>query len=508
MTETPTPDGWFNPDLDPEAFRTLGRQVVDDIAAYLGGLDQLPVFPARTSADVAALFDAPLPETGEDPAAIVADWREKIVPNSTHMASPRFFGFVMGSGSMIGVLAEAMAAALNQNTGTWKAAPAAVEIERRTIRWLAELIGYEPDCGGLFLTGGTAANTAALQAALRRATGPEKIRAGLAAGGRRYLVYTADHEVHSSFYRAMDMLGLGTDALRLVPSQPDFTMDPAALVQMIADDLAAGDTPLMVVAQAGSINVGAIDPIDQLAHVAERFGLWFHVDGACGAVGAMLPELRSRYQGIERADSVSLDPHKWLYVPYECGAILVRDPETLREAFPMGAPYLRGSLPTEYTGTEYFTSGPQLSRGFRALKVWMTLRHYGTEGYRRLLRQNIACARHLDRLVRASDDFEAVHQPSLFIYSFRYAPAALRAEAALSPRQHERVNALLDRVNQAMNDRLQASGLAFVMTTRVQGRVVLRLSICSHRTTLADIERVLEGFRTIGAEVLAEARAA
>jgi len=499
VAETPTPDTWFNPDLDAEAFRTLGRQVMDDIASYFAALNTRPVFPARTLADVAPLFDAPVPETGQDPAAIVADWREKIVPNSTHMTSPRYFGFVMGSGSMIGVLAEAMAAALNQNTGTWKAAPAAVEIERLTIRWLAELIGYPPACGGLFLTGGTAANTTALQAALRRAAGPEKIRAGLAAAGRRYLVYTADHEVHASFYRAMDMLGLGTDALRLVPSRADFTMDPDALARMIADDLAAGDTPLMVVAQAGSINVGAIDPLDRLADVAERFGLWYHVDGACGAVGAMLPELTPRYRGIERADSVSLDPHKWLYVPYECGAILVRDPETLRESFPMGAAYLRGSLPTEYTGTEYYASGPQMSRGFRALKVWMTLRHYGADGYRRLLRQNIACARHLDRLVRTSEDFEPIHEPSLFIYSFRFAPATLRGE---------RADALLDRLNQQMNDRLQASGLAFVMTTRVRGRVVLRLSICSHRTTLADIERVFEGFRAIGAELLAEARAA
>jgi glutamate/tyrosine decarboxylase-like PLP-dependent enzyme len=269
-------------------------------------------------------------------------------------------------------------------------------------------------------------------------------------------------------------------------------MDVRALETMIEDDRSRGDRPFCVVGQAGSINVGAIDPLEAIADVCQRHGLWFHVDGANGALGAMLPEKRPLYRGMERADSVTLDPHKWLYIPYECGCVLVRDPEKLRRAFSLTAPYLRGTLPTEATGLDYLEYGPQMSRGFRALKVWMTLKHYGAEGYRQLLSQNVRCAEHLDRLVRASQDFEALHEPVLFLYSFRYAPANLRADAGEASR------AYLDRLNQRMADEIQASGVAFVMTTRVRGRVVLRLSICSHRTTLQDIEIVLAKLRELG----------
>lgn len=196
----------------------------------------------------------------------------------------------------------------------------------------------------------------------------------------------------------------------------------------------------------GSINVGAIDPLEGIARICRERGLWFHADGACGAVGAMLPEKRSLYRGLDQADSVTLDPHKWLYIPYECGCLLVRDREKLRRAFSMTAPYLRGTLPTEYTGLDYLEYSPQMSRGFRALKVWMTIKHYGAEGYRRLLRQNLQCVEHLDRLVRESADFEALHRPTLFIYSFRYAPEKYRAAARESNVKAEEVNAFLDRL--------------------------------------------------------------
>jgi glutamate/tyrosine decarboxylase-like PLP-dependent enzyme len=218
----------------------------------------------------------------------------------------------------------------------------------------------------------------------------------------------------------------------------------------------------------------------------------------------MLPEMRPLYKGLALADSVTLDPHKWLYIPYECGCVLVKNPEKLRRAFSMAAPYLRGTLPTEYTGLDYFEYGPQMSRGFRALKVWMSLKHYGVEGYRRLLRQNVACAKHLDRLVRASEDFEALHDPTLFIYSFRYAPKDLRSAADEFAEKGEEINAYLDHLNQQIADEIQLSGLAFLMTTRVHGRTVLRLSICSHRTTLEDIDMVFAKLKELGEGLLAE----
>lgn len=498
VPDDPLHEAWYEGDLSPEAFRALGYRAIDMMTDYFREMREAPVFPAHTSAKVAQVFDEPLPEAGEDADAVLDTWTEKVLPNATHIGSPRYFGFVNGSGSMIGVLAEALAASVNMNVGGWKASPAATEIERCTIRWLAELIGYDPACGGLLTSGGQMANFTALHTALRNTASYDTTPHGLQDPGRtgRFLLYMSDHEGHVSILRAADLMNLGRKAVRRVPSHADFTMDVDALRQMIDEDLARGDHPFCVVAQVGSINVGAIDPLDEIAAVCSEYGLWFHADGACGAVGAMLSEKRPLYRGLKRADSITLDPHKWLYIPYECGCTLVRDPEKLRRAFSMHAAYLRGTLPTDYEGLNYFERGPQMSRGFRALKLWMTFKHYGAAGYRKLLGQNVRCVEHLDRLVRADADFEALHRPTLHIYSFRYHPARLRDQEA---------GAYLDLLNQRIADAIQLSGLAFLMTTQIRNRTVLRLSICSHRTTLADVEKVFEKLRKLGHAFDAEA---
>ncbi len=482
-------------DLPPSEFQELGHQVIDLLADFFAQLPDRPAFPAQRPPDVAALFDAPVPETAEPVADILRDWTEKIVPNSSLQGSGRWFGFVNGSGTQIGALAEAMAAALNANLGGWRASPAATEIERRTIRWLAELIGYPADCGGVLLSGGTMANLAALRTALvSRATWDIK-QEGLQSPHRpgTMTVYMADHETHVSFVRAMDLLGLGQMALRRVPSRPDFTIDVAALETMLDADMADGMTPFAIVGHCGSINVGAIDNLDALADVAARRTLWFHVDGACGALGAMLPELRPAMQGMARADSVSFDAHKWLGVPYEAACLLVRDAGALHRTYTMEATYLLPSLANEYAGLNFFEYGPQLSRTWRALKIWMSLRYYGAEGYREIFRRTIACARHLNGLVTASPDFEVVQpEPALYIYSFRFAPAALRGD-----------DARLDELNQRIADELQRRQIAFAMTTRIRGRVTQRLSICSHRTTIADIDATFAAMGEIGRELMA-----
>lgn len=495
-------------DLQPDTFRALGHRVIDLIADYFGTIRDVPVFPGRTSTEIAAVFEEPLPERGQDPDAILDAWSEKIVPNATHLGSPRYFGFVNGSGTMMAVLAEALAATVNMNPGAWKPAPAATEIERRTIAWIAEMIGYPADCGGLFLSGGTMANLTGILAALRNTAPYDTTSEGLQSERRtgRFTLYMSDHEGHSSVVRVADLLNLGRDAVRRVPSREDLTMDVEALERMLDEDTGNGDLPFCVVAQVGSINVGVVDPLEDIARVCADRGLWLHADGACGAVGAILPEKRHLYRGLDRVDSLAIDPHKWLYIPYECGCVLVRDSEKLRRAYSITAPYLRGTLPTEYTGLDYLEYGPQMSRGFRALKVWMSLKHYGVEGYRTLLSQNVRCAEHLDRLVRASEDFEALHVPDLFIYSFRYAPADLQAEASRSERRRAAVNAYLDWLNQRIADEIQLSGVAFLMTTSLRGRTVQRLSICSHRTTFEDVDRVFRTLRDLGRRLDAEGR--
>lgn len=481
-------------DLPPEAFRALGRETIDLITAFFAELKDAKPFPAQQPAAVHALFDSPVPETGEDPHAILADWTAKILPNSSILGHAKWFGFVNGSGSQISVIADALAATLNANLGGWKASPAATEIERRTIAWLSELIGYGKGTGGIFLSGGTMANIAALRTALRaQATWDIGAHGLQSPGGTRHLtVYMADHETHVSFQSAVDLLGLGRNALRKVPSNADFTIDVAALDAMLDADIAGGMTPFCIVGHGGSINVGALDNFTALAEVAARRQLWFHVDGACGALGAMLPELSSHFQGMARADSISFDAHKWLGVPYEAACLLVRDAERLRHAFATQATYLQSSLPSEYTGFNYFDYGPQLSRGWRALKVWMSLRLYGAEGYRAIFRRTIACAKHLHALVVASDDFEVVQpEPELYIYSFRYVPVALKGD-----------DAKLDELNQRVADELIKRHIAFTMTTRIRGRVTQRLSICSHRTTLQDIDETIAAMRMVGQELL------
>lgn len=482
-------------DLPPETFKALGYETIDLITAFFADINAAAPFPAQPPDAVQALFDLPVPEVGEDPHAILADWTAKILPNSSILGHPKWFGFVNGSGSQIGTLADALASTLNANLGGWRASPAATEIERRTISWLSELIGYAPNTGGLFLSGGTMANIAGLRTALTaKATWDISAHGLQAPGGARHLtIYMADHEYHVSFQSAVGLLGLGGNALRKVPSNTDFTINTTALEAMLDADIAAGMTPFCIVGHAGSINVGALDDFNALADIAARRNLWFHVDGACGALGAMLPELRTQFDGMVRADSISFDAHKWLGVPYEAACLLVREEEALHRAFATQATYLQSSLPSEYAGFNYFEYGPQLSRGWRALKVWMSLRMYGAEGYRAMFRRTITCAKHLHALVAASEDFEVLQpEPELYLYSFRYVPAGLRGD-----------DARLDEFNQHVADELVRRRLAFVMTTRIHGRVTQRLSICSHRTTERDIEQTLSAMRTVGEELLA-----
>jgi len=500
MKTSNSADQFTDLDLKPEEFRALGYRVVDMIADYYSNIRDFPVFPQHTSIEVQKVFDESLPENGQDPAAILDEWRTKVLPNTTHVGSPRYFGFVNGSGTMIGTLAEALAASVNMNPGAWKPAPAATEIERQTIAWIAELIDYPTKCGGLFTSGGTMANFTAIETALRNVAPYDTTLDGLQKENPpgRFTIYMSDHEGHVSISRVADLMNLGRNAVRRVASRDDFSMDVQDLERMLDRDMANGAVPFCVVAQVGSINVGVVDPLDEIARVCRERGLWFHADGACGALGAMLPEKKKLFRGLEKADSVTLDPHKWLYISYECGCVLVRDSEKLRRAFSMAAPYLRGTLPSEYRGLDYFEYGPQMSRGFRALKVWMSLKHYGVKGYRTLLRQNVKCAEHLDKLVRESTKFEALHEPELFIYSFRYAPEDLRSQADESPNKSEEINAYLDSLNQQIADEIQLSGVAFLMTSKIRGRIVLRLSISSHRTTLSDIDLVFAKIRELG----------
>lgn len=526
-------------DLEPEEFRDLGYRAVDLMADHFARVRDVDTSPGETPPEVAAEFDDPLPVEGEDPEAVLGEWHERIYPFAAHPGSPRWFGFVMGSGTPLGALADGLASAVNMNVGGWFGGPSATEIERQCLRWLAEMIDYPTDCGGVLTSGGTMANHAALYAALQATTGFDARTDGLAAVSDRsgaegttdadgttgadgitdadgttgadrptgrFRLYHSAHEGHSSIERVAEMIGVGSDAIREVPCDDDYRMDPDALDELLIEDVENGDIPFCVVAYVGSINVSAIDPLADIADVCEDHGVWMHADGACGAVGAILPEKADRYDGLERADSVTLDPHKWLSIPYACGCVLFRDQEVQSRAFAMEAAYLDETAEEEYHGTNFGFLGPEMSRPFRGLKLWMNLKHRGVDGYRKLLAQSCECAEHLHDRVVAAEDFQAVQEPNLFIYSFRYLPADLQEperdeDDVPTPHDQAAIDEYVDWLNQRVADALRLSGEALVTTTEVSERTVIRLSICSHRTTPEDIDDTFESIGEHGGRI-------
>jgi glutamate/tyrosine decarboxylase-like PLP-dependent enzyme len=500
-------DDFDSPDLDPDEFREVGYRTIDLIAEHYARVREVETLPGDRPDQVAAKFDDPLPEAGRDPDALLDDWEERIYPFAAHQGSPRWYGYVMGSGTQIGAIGDALAAAVNMNVGGWIAGPSATEIERECIRWLAELSGYPTDCGGVLTSGGTMANQAAILTAFRAGTEYDSRARGLQTDDRpgRFTLYTSAHEVHASVERVADALNLGREAVRLVPCDDDYRMDPAALVRMVDEDRGNGDVPFCVVAQVGSINVSAVDPLDEIADVCAERDLWLHADGACGAVGATLPEKTHLYAGIERADSLTLDPHKWLYVPYGCGCVLFRDPEHQARTFAMDAAYLDTMDDETYQGTSYAHLGPEMSRPFRALKLWMSLGYHGVEGYRRLHRRNLRCVEYLHDMVVSDADFETLQEPNLFIYSFRFHPEDLHSRR-LETATREAVDDYLDWLNQRIADDLRLTGLAFLTTTSVREHTVLRMSICNHRTTPEDIDTTFAAIREHGERIDGEGR--
>jgi aromatic-L-amino-acid/L-tryptophan decarboxylase len=482
---------------------------VELLTEYYVGLRERRIVPSATPAEIRRLFDEPLPRRGRDPRTILRRWKTTVLPYSGHLGSPRFFGYVQGSGLQIGAIADALASAQDPNVADWRMSPAETEIERTVIRWVAEMIGYPTSGGGTLTSGGMAANHTALQVALHAQSPYDMTEDGLQAAQRRgrFTVYMSDHEGHVTIRRAAELLNLGRGAVRPVRSRNDLTLDPAALERQLREDEARGDRPFCVVGQAGSINVGAIDPLEEIAEICRAHGLWFHVDGAAGAFGALLPELRPSFAGIERADSVTVDPHKWLYLPKECGGLLVRDETLLRRTFSAEATYLDRQTDEASSGTNFRALSTQSSRGFRALKVWMALQQLGTDGYVRLFRQNLACVAHLHERVSDDPDFEVLHEPKLYIYSFRYRPRRFLLPSVVAGGEEE-TQAYLDRLNRAVAEGATRTGEVFLTTTKIRGRVALRVSVCNHRTTLHDIDRLVDVLRRVGDREDAAARRA
>src|SRR5215472_12882655 len=376
--------------LSAAEFRALGHHLVDQIAECLAAVPNGPVTRDELPSAVrkAIDLDGPLPEEGTEAGRLLEQTAERLFDHSLFNGHPRFFGYITSSPAPIGMLGELLAAAVNANVGAWALSPAATEIEVQTVRWIAELIGYPSECGGLFVSGGNMANILCSLAARAKSAAWDVRDQGVGASERKLRIY-GSVETHTWVQKAADLSGLGTASIRWIPTDAKQRMDVSALRRQLEADRAAGDVPCIVIGTAGSVSTGSVDPLPEIAAVCRQHDVWFHVDGAYGGFAAALPNAPDDLRGLTAADSVAVDPHKWLYAPLDAGCALVRDPERLRAAFAYHPPYYH----FDERATNFVDYGLENSRGFRALKVWLALKHVGAAGYRRMIGDDITLSR-------------------------------------------------------------------------------------------------------------------
>jgi aromatic-L-amino-acid decarboxylase len=476
-------------DLSPDELRRLGALVADAVAGHRERLLSRPVF-GKVGPD-AALFREPLPEDGRRFEEVLAFVREHVLPFPMGNSHPRFYGFINATADPVGAMADWLAATMNPNC--WGGDHAAIHVEASVLRWIAEMIGYPVEAEGILVSGGSMANFTALAAA-RRAMTPGNVREdGLAGPDRPRLTVYASDQVHHCVDKAVDLLGIGTSQLRRIPTGDDFRIDMAALARAVAADRAAGFLPAIVVGNAGTVNTGAIDPLGEIANFCARERLWFHADGAYGALASMVPSVRPLFSGIERADSLATDPHKWLYAPYEVGATFVREPGRLAATFRRFPEYLASDPESPFPGPAWFAErGVELSRGFKALKVWMGIKTHGRRAYAQQIENDIRLARFLAGEVDRRPDFERLAEPVLSIANFRW-----------RPRERRMSDEALDALNRRIVNRLVTDGAFFLAPTVLKGRTALRVSITNFRTQESDLIALLDEVERIGRVLVA-----
>jgi aromatic-L-amino-acid decarboxylase len=474
-------------DSDLTTYREELRRASDLVVRLHAGLYGARLTPVKGRSEIASLFDQPLPEDPQPMAAIVREVEENIFANSTLCLSPRFFGYINGSGNQAAVVADLLASAINQICAKWHFSPAASEVERRVVRWIAEFIGYSPDAGGCLLSGGSAGNLAGL--AMARDQNAQFDAGSLGMRGGPPLTVYVSREGHASIEKSMALLGMGRDQLRKVEVLDDFSIDLDALDQQITADRANGYHPICVVGNAGTVNTGAVDRLDALAQFCRIEGLWLHVDAAYGGPAARTHLAESLFRGLEQADSVVVNLHKWLYVPVEASCLLVRRPSALRDTFRIVADYLQAGDDAVGDGQMDFKDyGQQLSRSFRALKVWMTFKAYGAQRLRAAIESNIAIMRDLADRIDGSPDFVRLAPVPLSTVCFQYQTSDVR-------RHDDYV--YLDRLNNQLLQALERDGRVFLSGTKIGGRTALRACSVNHRLRRADVDLLLDVIREV-----------
>jgi glutamate/tyrosine decarboxylase-like PLP-dependent enzyme len=470
-------------EMTPEQFRRLGYQAVDKVAALIGSMYDRKVCTEISPNESRALINSEqtLPLEGTDSETVLNDIFELLEKNSLYNSHPKFWGYITSSAAPIGIIGDLLAAGLNQNVGAWKLSPVATEIEAQAVRWISQLLGYPTESGGILVSGGNMANFVGFLAA--RASVDWDIRKdGFQNERARKLTAYVSAETHTWVQKAADLFGLGTDSIRWIKTDTELRMKIDDLKTQIASDRKNGYTPFLVVGTAGSVSTGAIDPLHDIASLCKNENLWFHIDGAYGAFAAAVPKAPKDLMAFAQADSIAVDPHKWLYAPLEAGCALVKDAEKLRYAFSYHPPYYHFGEEAQ----NFVDYGMQNSRGFRALKVWLALKQVGRSGYEQMIAEDIRLAKLMFDLFDAHDQFEAVTY-SLSIATFRYVPSDLRAKVG-----QDETEKYLNELNEQLLFKLEKSGEAYVSNAIVGGRFLLRGCIVNFRTSEDDVRALPE----------------
>jgi glutamate/tyrosine decarboxylase-like PLP-dependent enzyme len=470
----------------PDEIRAMGKSALDRIVEYYACLRERPVRVPSTSREIRDLLDEPLPQEPTSFDALLEKLDEVVVRYSRHNAHPRFFGYISSPGTPVTAIGSMLASTLNINVTCWRSGPPATEMEHLTINWLKEMLGYPEQAMGLFVSGGSMANFAGMSAARSAKAGTDVVHDGVAAVPHRLTAYVSD-EGHFSIRKAAGMLGLGENSVRLVRTNDRQQVDLDHLEQCISQDAAAGHLPFLVIANAGTTATGAFDPIGEIAQIARRHNLWLHVDAAYGGFAALAPSARHHFEHIAEADSVALDPHKWLYLPVGCGCVLYKDAATARAAFSHDADYTRPIGLEHDEAFAFWDYGPELSRPFRALDLWLLIKSVGAKRLAEAVEQNIHCARYFAGLVQASDDCEMLAPVELSVFCFRYAPRGFPGD--------------LNQLNEQILVNLQRGGSSYLSNAMVDGKFALRGCVLNYRTTEQDMEILLEDVRKAAATV-------
>ena len=471
-------------EIPKEEFRAIGYELIDAISDFLATIKARPVTTGESAQQIQELLGAAsLPEKGSPPRDLMSHATDLLLNHSLLNGHPKFLGYITSSAAPIAALAELLAASVNPNVGAQILSPMATEIENQTIQWLAELIGLPPEYGGILVSGGNMANFTAFLAA-RTEMAPKSIREeGITNFPSKLLVYCSK-TTHTWIEKAVILFGLGTQSIRWIETDARNKINIRILEETISTDLANGHQPIMVIGTAGDVSTGVVDDLNAIAAVCKKYQLWFHIDGAYGIAAAVLPELQSMFLGLKEADSIALDPHKWLYSPLEAGCTLVKNSQHLLNTYSSHPEYYNFSTDQEKQEHNYYEYGLQNSRGFRALKVWLALQQVGRKGYAEMIAEDIRLSQKMFDLARRHPELEAITQ-NLSISTFRYIPADLTNDDYTK-------EGYLNDLNKALLNKLQEKGEVFLSNAIVHDKYCLRACIVNFRTTEKDIEEIME----------------